>query len=177
MSDLDLRYPIGRFEAVAAISRGLREELLGELERLPGDFRGVVARLTAAQLDTPYRDGGWTVRQVVHHVPDSHLNAYVRHRLTVTEEQPTVRGYDEKAWAATPDVLAGEVSVPLALLEAVHARWVAFLRALREDSWPRRFVHGDTGKLWRLDESVAMYAWHGRHHLAQVRGLIERSRW
>jgi uncharacterized damage-inducible protein DinB len=177
MSTLDTRYPIGRFLPPKSYDATLRAEHLAQLARQPGDLRAAVAGLSAGQLDTPYRDGGWTVRQVVHHVPDSHVNAYVRHRLTVTEEQPTIRGYDEVAWAATPEVPAGDVEPPLALLDALHRRWLDFLHALPESAWQRTFLHGDTGKVWTLAESLALYAWHGRHHVAQIIALRRRSGW
>jgi len=177
MSTLDTRYPIGRFLPPTSHDPELRAGHLAQLARQPGDLRIAVAGLSASQLDTPYRDGGWTVRQVVHHVPDSHVNAYIRHRLTVTEERPTIRGYDEVAWAATSDVVAGDVAVPLALLEALHRRWLDFLQALPESAWQRTFLHGDTGKVWTLAESLALYAWHGRHHVAQITALRQSSGW
>lgn len=173
----DPRYPIGKFVAPAAFTLDLRRARLAELADCPAALGAALAGLAPAQLDTPYREGGWTVRQVAFHVPDSHANAYLRHRLCVTEEQPTIRPYDEKAWAETPEVLAGDVALPLALLTALHARWIAFLRALPEADFARTFVHGATGKVWTLDESLAMYAWHGRHHVAQITALRSRMGW
>jgi hypothetical protein len=173
----DLRYPIGPFRAPASISTGLRAQHLAQLAALPGQLADAVEGLTPAQLDTPYRPGGWTVRQLVHHVPDSHLNAYVRHRLCATEENPTIRGYDQDAWVATPEIATGDLALPLALLATVHARWLAFLTSLPPAAFARTFVHSETGKTWTLDESVAMYAWHGRHHLAHVTELRRREGW
>ena len=174
---IDLRYPIGRFQPSATFTPESRRRAIEAIAALPADLRAAVAGLDGRQLDTPYRDGGWTVRQVVHHVPDSHLNAYVRHRLCVTEENPTVRAYDEKLWAATPEVATGDVALPLALLDAVHARWLGFLAALPGPAFARTFVHPATGKVWSLDENLEMYAWHGRHHTAHVTALRERMGW
>jgi hypothetical protein len=173
----DLRYPIGRFQPSATFTAETRRRALDALAALPADLRAAVAGLDDRQLDTPYRDGGWTVRQLVHHVPDSHLNAYVRHRLCVTEENPGVRGYDQDAWVRTPEVAAGDVALPLSLLAALHARWTAFLTALPASAFARTFVHGETGRIWSLDESVEMYAWHGRHHVAHVTTLRARMGW
>lgn len=173
----DLRYPIGRYQRPEAFTAETRRRAFEALALLPRELAAAVGGLDAAQLDTPYRDGGWTVRQLVHHVPDSHLNAYVRHRLCVTEENPTVLAYDENAWVATPEIASGDIAVPLALAAAVHARWVGFLHALPEAAFARTFVHPATGKVWSLDDSVEMYAWHGRHHVAHVTALRERRGW
>lgn len=173
----DPRYPIGRFHASEDFTAETRRRALDAIAALPVELRAAVAGLDDAQLDTPYREGGWTVRQVVHHVPDSHLNAYVRHRLCVTEESPTIRPYDEGAWAATPEIAAGDVALPLALLDAVHARWTGFLAALPATAFARTFVHPANGKVWSLDESLEMYAWHGRHHTGHVVALRQRMGW
>lgn len=173
----DLRYPIGRFHPSETFSAETRRRALAALAALPGELRAAIAGLDDRQLDTPYRDGGWTVRQVLHHVPDSHVNAYVRHRLCVTEENPTIRPYDEATWARTPEIAAGAVALPLALLEAVHARWLSFLAALPETAFARTFVHPANGKTWSLDESVEMYAWHGRHHTGHVTALRRARGW
>lgn len=174
----DPRYPIGRFQPSASFTAASRARALDALAALPAALRAALDGLDRAELDTPYRDGGWSVRQVAHHVPDSHLNAYVRHRLCVTEENPTIRPYDENLWAATPEILAGgDIALPLALLEAVHARWLGFLAALPEAAFARTFVHPATGKVWSLDENLEMYAWHGRHHTAHVTALRERMGW
>jgi uncharacterized damage-inducible protein DinB len=173
----DPRYPIGLFRAPQPYTAEIHHRHLDQLAGLPAQMRAAVLDLDDAQLDTPYRDGGWTVRQVVHHVPDSHANAYIRHKLAVTEENPTIRGYDERRWAELGDARSGEVETPLRMLEAVHARWVAFLRTLSAAQLRRTFVHPETGKTWTLEESLAMYAWHGRHHVAQVAQLRGRRGW
>lgn len=173
----DPRYPIGSFVAPDDVTPVLREGLLQQIADCPAQLRRVLSGLDAEALDTPYRDGGWTVRQVAFHLPDSHANAYVRHRLCVTEELPTIRGYDEKTWAETPEIAASHPELACALLDALHARWLAFLRAIPESAFGRRFVHGETGKIWTLDESLALYAWHGRHHVAQIAALRARHGW
>jgi len=135
-----------------------------------------VAGLTGAQLDTPYRPGGWTVRQVVHHVPDSHLNSYVRFRWALTEEEPDIKAYHEDRWAELADARTAPVEVSLALLDSLHARWVALLRSLNEQEWKRTFRHPQHG-LITLEKNAALYAWHGRHHTAHITRLRERNGW
>ena len=140
-------------------------------------MRGAVDGLSDAQLDTPYRPGGWTVRQVVHHLPDSHLNAYTRCRLALTEASPTIRPYDEARWAELPDARSAPVAVSLALLDALHMRWGLLLSQLGTDDWSRTFNHPEHRRLISLDEVLAMYAWHGEHHVAHVTRLRERMKW
>lgn len=172
----DPRYPIGRFEAPARITPAHLGAWIADVEALPGQMRAAVAGLSDAQLDTPYRPGGWTLRQVVHHVPDSHLNCYVRFKWALTEAEPTIKPYDEGAWAELPDVAGTPVAVSLALLGAVHARWAVLLRSLTEADWGRRFVHPESGPT-TLAEAVGSYAWHGRHHLAHIETTVEREGW
>jgi len=171
----DLRYPIGPFDPAARVDPSEYGRLIDEIEQTPAELRSTVSGLTDAQLDTPYREGGWTVRQVVHHLPDSHMNAYVRMRLALTEERPVIRPYDEKRWAELPDSRL-PVEVSLVLLEALHRRWVALLRSLTAQDYERRFVHPDLGELdlaWLLRH----YAWHGRHHGAHITTLRRRMGW
>ncbi len=132
--------------------------------------------LTPAQLDTPYRPGGWTVRQVVHHVPESHMNAYVRFKLALTEDEPVIKPYDEARWAMLPDIAVAPVEASLALLEALHLRWVALLESMTNAEFTRRFQHPELGPV-RLDQSLASYAWHGRHHVAHITSLRQRMAW
>jgi hypothetical protein len=171
MTDENLKYPVGRFKKPGPIDRDLRASLIGEIERLPADMRGAVAGLSDAQLDTPYRPGGWTIRQVVHHVPDSHMNAYIRMKIALTESNPTIRTYEEAMWAELPEARTGPVAVSLNLLEALHARWVLFLRALPEREFAKTFSHPVWGTV-RVDSAIAMYVWHGRHHLAHIRQAL-----
>jgi hypothetical protein len=133
--------------------------------------------LTEAQFDTPYRPGGWTVRQVVHHVPDSHLNAYLRFKLALTEENPTIKPYEEARWAELPDTAGTQIGVSLVMLEALHRRWVNLLRSMSEEQWGRTYFHPDQNKSLRLDGVLAMYSWHGKHHTAHITGLRERMGW
>jgi uncharacterized damage-inducible protein DinB len=172
----DLAYPIGKFAWSGPGSAADRARRIAEIAAAPAALRDAVAGLSEAQLETPYRPGGWTVRQVAHHVPDSHVNAYVRFKLAVTEDIPTIKPYDEAAWAELADVKAVPVATSLALLEAVHERWVAFLRSLGEADWARNFNHPELGVV-SLERNLALYAWHGRHHVAHVTALRERMGW
>jgi hypothetical protein len=173
----DLRYPIGKFTQPAAYTSDLRHQHVAQIAACPGEMRRAVAGLSSTQLDTPYRDGGWTVRQVVHHVPDSHMNAYIRHKLAATEDQPTIRTYKEALWAELPDGRSGDIEVSLQLLAAVHERWHRFLTALAPDGFQRTFLHPDISGPVSLAKSVAMYAWHGRHHVAHIDALRHRNGW
>lgn len=163
-----LRFPVGPFRPEPRLSSDDRRKFIQALSRFPAEFRSVVESLSEGQLDTPYRPGGWTVRQVVHHVPDSHLQGYVRFKLAVTEESPGIKTYDQAAWGETADSRTEPVSVSLDLLEALHLRWVAFLRSLREEEFRRTYRHPELGEV-SLDTTVQLYAWHGRHHLGHVR--------
>lgn len=169
MDDLEkLRYPVGRLPRTPTpLDPGTRRAHLDIIEQLPARFRSLVGHLSDVQLDTPYRPGGWTIRQVVHHVPDSHMNAYIRMKLAVTEDAPTVKTYHENLWAELPEARSGPVEMSLHLLEGLHRRWVTFLRQLPEGDLQRHFRHADWGNV-AIDESIAMYAWHCRHHAAHI---------
>lgn len=172
----DLRYPNGPFQASETLAPPARASAIDRIAATPAKLRAAVAGLGPSQLDTPYRPGGWTVRQVVHHVPDSHLNAYVRFRLALTEREPTIRPYDQEGWALLADARSAPVDVSLALLDALHVRWVALLQTLDAADWGRRLVHPESGVL-TLDGLLAMYAWHGDHHVAHITGLRTREGW
>jgi uncharacterized damage-inducible protein DinB len=172
----DLRYPIGKFNFPDAVSADDRARFITEIAEAPLKLREAVKGLDDAQLNTPYRPGGWTIRQLVHHVPDSHMNSYVRFRWTLTEEQPTVKPYLEDRWAELPDARTAPVEVSLRLLESLHSRWLGLLRSLTEEDWKRTFRHPDLG-LISLDKNAALYAWHGRHHVAHVTALRQRMNW
>ena len=177
MTHDDLRYPIGPFETEGRpLTPEERKRLIDVIEEHPERMRASVSGLDDQQLDTPYREGGWTVRQVVHHVVDSHLNAYVRFKLAVTEDSPTIRTYDEKEWATLPDACEAPVQVSLDLLAALHRRWVDFLRALTPEDFRRSFVHPEMGAL-HVDALLEIYGWHGPHHVAHVTRLREREGW
>ena len=163
----DSRFPIGRFTYPETVTIEERNNFLDRLASTPARLRAAVAGLTVAQLDTPYREGGWSVRQVVHHVPDSHMNSYVRFKLALTEDEPTVKPYDEAAWARLSDSADTPIETSLLLLETLHARWVTLLRGLTEEQWKRKMKHPENGVL-RLDQILALYAWHGDHHIAHI---------
>jgi uncharacterized damage-inducible protein DinB len=177
MSDMeDPRYPIGPFRFDGQADPARRSQRIDEIAAAPDHLRAAIAGLTPAQLDTPYREKGWTVRQVVHHVPDSHLNAYTRIKLALTEDEPTIKPYEEARWAELPDMRA-PVEISLALLESLHRRWVLLLRELTPADLNRRFRHPEHGRTMALDEVLALYAWHGRHHVAHITSLRRRMGW
>ena len=172
----DLRYPVGKLTYDSDITPGKRTAWIRQIAEAPAALRTAVHSLTDAQLDTPYRPDGWTVRQVVHHVPDSHMNAYVRFKWTLTEESPTIKPYDEAAWAALADTRLTPVGVSLDLLDAIHRRWVVLLESLKDDDFGRLLTHPEYGQM-TLDRLLQMYAWHGRHHVAHVTALRAREGW
>jgi uncharacterized damage-inducible protein DinB len=177
MSETDPRYPVGKFNRPAtALTAEERRSLIDQIAATPARMREAVAGLSESQLDTPYRDGGWTVRQVVHHVPDSHMNAYTRVKLALTEEQPTIKPYDEAAWAKLNDVRDTPIETSLILLETLHQRWDTILRAMTDADFERTLLHPDMGVM-TLDALIAMYAWHGRHHVGHITSLRSRSGW
>jgi len=171
----DLRYPLGEFVFPGALQPSQRATAIKQIAELPARLREAVADMVPEQLDTPYRPGGWTVRQVVHHLPDSHVNAYTRLKLALTEDTPTICTYDEAAWAELPDSQA-PVELSLDLLGALHARWVLLLEQLDGPVWDRRLRHPEAGELG-LDAVLALYAWHGRHHVAHITSLRDRQGW
>lgn len=173
---MDLSYPIGKFAWPASVSAEERRQAIAEIAAAPDRFRRAIEGLDDAQLDTAYRPGGWTVRQVVHHVPDSHMNSYCRFRLALTEDDPTIKPYAEDKWAELADARTAPVGSSLQLLESLHARWVALLSNLSEDEWKRTFRHPEHGSM-RLDVPLAMYAWHCRHHAAHILNLRQRMGW
>ena len=173
---IDLRYPIGQFKRPESYTDASRAAAIAIIADTPKQLRAAVKGLSDKQLDTPYRDGGWTVRQLAHHVPDSHMNAYVRTRLALTEENPTIKPYDEKKWSELADARTCPIEPSLAMLEAIHERWVALLKSLEPAEFSREFVHPEHGPR-SLDWMVALYAWHGPHHVAHVTELRKRERW
>jgi uncharacterized damage-inducible protein DinB len=175
-SEQDLRYPVGPADKRSPLHAGERAQRIDSIAALPAQLRKAVAGLTDAQLDTPYRAGGWTVRQVVHHVADSHMNAFIRFRLGLTEENPTIKPYDEKAWAELPDMRHLPVDVSLRLLDALHERLVHLLRSVPASSFARPIMHPENGPM-TLDALVSLYAWHGAHHTAHITGLRKRQGW
>ena len=173
----DPRYPVGRFTLPdEPPSAAERARLIEEIASTPSRFRAAIDGLDDARLDTPYRDGGWTVRQVAHHLPDSHINAYTRFKLALTEDNPAIMPYDEAAWAMLADSRL-PVAPSLALLESLHARWTALLHAMTEEQFRRTYLHPEHGRMFTLGGVLAMYAWHGRHHTAHVTALRSRMGW
>jgi hypothetical protein len=172
----DLRFPIGKFTYEPGASPEKRRMLITHIADTPAALRSAVAGLNDSQLNTPYRPDGWTVRQVVHHVPDSHLNAYVRFKLALTEDNPTIKPYNEAAWARVADTDRTPISVSLTLLEALHRRWVVLLESLDAADFERTLVHPDHGPI-TLDWLLHLYSWHGRHHTAHVSELRKREKW
>jgi len=170
----DLRFPVGR-ATVPDADPAVYARLIDEIAEAPARLRAALDGLSPEQLDTPYRDGGWTVRQVAHHVPDSHLNAYVRFKLALTEDAPRIKPYEEARWAELPDA-AMDPAVSLALLDALHERWVTVLRAMTPEQFERTYDHPENG-VTTLRAALGIYAWHGRHHVAHVTGLRERMGW
>lgn len=170
---MDYRYPIGKFEFTGEITAAQREQWIREIETLPARMRQAVAGLSEDQLNLTYREGGWTLRQVVHHVADSHINAYTRFKLALTEDNPTIRPYFEDRWAELQDFRA-DIQVSLTLLEALHQRWVILLKSLSEADYERTFQHPESGKTTSLAYNLGTYAWHGNHHLAHITSLRTR---
>lgn len=175
MTTTDLRYPIGEFMMPASVTSAMRTAAIAAIADLPVKMRAAVRGLTEKQLDTPYRPGGWTVRQVVHHVPDSHMNALIRLKLALTEENPTVKPYDEKAFAELADQQL-PIDVSLAILDGLHARWTALLRALAPEQFARPLYHPEIGAI-TVDDLVQTYGWHSRHHVAHITHLRAREGW
>ena len=172
----DPRYPIGAFDYQGPYTNARRKKFIAAIAQAPARMRAAVKGLKAKQLDTPYREGGWTVRQVVHHVPDSHLNAYTRLKLALTEEQPTIKPYDEKGWAKLADTRQTPIEVSLALLENLHERWVNLWKSLKPADFERTLRHPESG-LKTVDWLLALYAWHGAHHVGHVKALRKKMRW
>jgi uncharacterized damage-inducible protein DinB len=176
MNDDALKYPVGRLQSTDAFSSAERRERIRQIADAPRHLRAAVAGLTDAQLDTPYRPGGWTVRQVVHHLFDSHVNAYCRFRLALTEDEPTIKPYREALWAELHDAKTAPVAPALDLLDGLHLRWVALLGSIPDAQFGRRLLHPESGRM-TLDTLIAIYSWHGRHHVGHITALRARSGW
>ncbi|WP_276483122.1 YfiT family bacillithiol transferase [Paraflavitalea pollutisoli] len=173
---MDLRYPIGQYEPQPFSDRQKRE-WLQDIQFLPGLIEQAIENLDEKQLETPYRDGGWTIKQVVHHVPDSHMNAYARFKLGLTEDNPTIKPYDEVKWAELRDVEVVPINISITLLYALHTRWHAAIRDISNEAWKRTVYHPGSQKEMSLWYLLGSYAWHGKHHVAHITSLRERKRW
>jgi uncharacterized damage-inducible protein DinB len=172
----DLRYPIGKFPSGGSLTEEEKKNCTADIAQAPAKLRAALNGLSPWQLDTPYRDGGWTVRQVVHHVPDGHLNAYLRFKLALTEDEPTVTNYAQDRWANLPDTQATPIEVSLAMMDSLHDRWVRLLRSITPKEWRRTFRHPEIGPV-NLEQYLAICAWHGKHHVAHITSLRERNGW
>jgi hypothetical protein len=173
---MDLRYPIGHFTWNGPGSAEQRYKFIDEIAAAPQRVRAAVARLSDAQLDTPYRDGGWTVRQVVHHIPDSHMNSYIRMKLALTEHEPTIKPYNEAVWAEMADAKSAAIGPSLDLLEGLHFRWTLLLKSLTDADVRRKFTHPELG-IVTVEQYIALYAWHSNHHIAHITSLRSRKGW
>lgn len=176
MSDAELRYPVGKYQPTEKLTGENRKQLLAQIEEAPKKLRAAVAGLSREQLNTPYRDGGWTAQQVVHHLADSHMNAYTRFKLALTEDNPTIKPYNETRWAELSDSKVTPVETSLALMDALHERWMNLLHGMKPDDFARKLTHPEHGAV-PLDYMVGLYAWHGRHHVAHITSLRQRNGW
>lgn len=172
----DMRYPIGRFDKNIFVTKEMRFEFINTIETLPSQLRNEVDNLSQQQLDEPYREGGWTIRQVVHHIPDSHINSYVRFKLALTEDNPQIKTYEEHLWAELPDTIKTPIDVSLDLLESLHKRWAVLLKSMTDEQFEKTFQHPEWGNI-TLSKTLALYAWHSKHHLAHITELKKRMGW
>jgi hypothetical protein len=173
---MDIRYPIGKFTWTPGNTSSQRAAAIDQIATVPQNLQDAVRGLSGQQLDAPYREGGWTVRQVVHHLPDSHMNSYIRFKLALTEHEPTIKPYDEAVWANLIDAKTAPIEPSLNLLAGLHHRWVLLLRSLSEADVQRKFTHPEIGTI-TVDQYISVYAWHGRHHVAHITSLREREGW
>jgi hypothetical protein len=171
-----LKFPIGEFSPLDGYTAEQLDSYINDIEILPSQLRKELRELNDEQLDTPYRPEGWTIRQVVHHIPDSHMNAFIRFKRTLTEDSPTISPYYEDRWAELPDAKL-PVEISLSLIEAVHKRWALLLRALKEKDFEKKYIHPEYKKTFVLSEALHMYSWHGKHHLAHITELKRRMGW
>lgn len=171
-----IRYPIGKFSPKEEYTQAELDQFISRIELLPAKLEKEVTGFSTSQLDTPYREGGWTVRQVIHHMADSHMNAYIRFKWSLTEETPMIKAYNEKVWAETPETKADPI-LSIALIKALHAKWTVLLKQLTPTHLKKEFIHPETKKHIRLDNLMGMYAWHGEHHLAHITSLKSRMGW
>ena len=170
----DERYPTGKFQYQPDTNQAQKKQFIDKLSALPRELRKAVEGMTEKQLSTPYRQGGWTIRQVIHHIADSHINAYIRFKLTMTEDQPTIKPYNEKLWAELVDATSSSVETSLALIESIHARMTTLLRSFTPEDFSRTFIHPEHG-IMNLDRQVQLYAWHGRHHIGHIMLVKDRK--
>jgi hypothetical protein len=175
MSNEHLRYPVGRFQAVENPDEITVLHWIDTIETFPAKLRALTGNLSNEQLALTYREGGWTIRQIIHHVVDSHVNSYIRFKWTLTEDNPTIKTYDQNAWSSLPDAMNGPASMSLNFLEALHARWVYVLRSLTPEQRKRTFVHPEKNATFDLNWMISMYAWHCRHHYGHVELALKNA--
>jgi uncharacterized damage-inducible protein DinB len=174
---IDLQYPVGKFKRIeGTLPNNLRQDYITAIRDTPYLLEKAVEKLSEEQLDTPYRPEGWTVRQLIHHIADSHMNSFVRFKLALTEDNPIIKPYEEKLWAETPEIFVVPVGISLQLLNMLHRRWIALLEALQPEDFKRTFQNPSSG-IMSIDQAIALYAWHCKHHLAHIIRLKERSNW
>ncbi|MEL6654692.1 MAG: YfiT family bacillithiol transferase [Bacteroidota bacterium] len=172
-----LRYPIGKYQVPEPVTAGHIQQWIAEIERFPGQLIDTVSNLNDLQLDMPYRPGGWSIRQVIHHLADSHMNSYIRFKWSLTEDRPTIKAYYEGRWAELPDGKTAPVQVSLGLLASLHTRMTMMFRNMSAEDWQRSYFHPERDQFIRLDQNLGNYAWHGKHHLAQINSLIQGMGW
>lgn len=172
-----LKYPIGKFNPLMKVTDNLLKEWVSTIEELPSKLTELVSNFSIEQLDTPYRPGGWTVRQTLHHLGDSHANSYIRFKWALTEDTPLIKVYDEAKWAELSDSKNAPISLALDFLQALHAKWVYLIKGLNEENLDARFIHPDSGKKISLRKTIGMYAWHSAHHFAHIQNLVKREGW
>lgn len=170
----DLQYPVGKFELTVFPNQKERKILIKSVAELPGKLKSVVKEFGHEHLEIPYREGGWTARQVIHHLADSHMNAYIRFKLALTEDTPVIRPYNQEEWAKLPDVKSTPVDVSINLLESIHQRWTVLLNSMSENDFRKKYIHPESGEV-SLGEVLALYEWHGRHHLAHITSLKNKK--
>ncbi len=175
-TETDFRYPIGKY-LVQPFANDLKSEWLNNIKFLPNDLEQSILNLDEYQLDTPYRDGGWTVKQLVHHIADSHINAYIRFKLALAEDNPTIKPYEENDWVKMDDVQSVPINISITLLHALHQRWYAAIKNLTEEQWNRTVYHPERKTTMTVWELLGMYAWHGKHHVAHITSLRDRNNW
>lgn len=169
------KYPIGKFQHSGEINKAIIDSWIYDIECLPLELSTLCKTISQKALDTPYRDGGWTARQVIHHLADSHINSYLRFKWSLAEDEPTIKAYDEKTWAEQKEAKEADIQISLDIIKAMHGRWVHVLRNMNKSDFERGFIHPESQSRWQLDKTTGLYAWHGKHHIAHIEMSIAKS--